>query len=64
MRRFYLIGAILGFIVPYLFFSQFLIEYGLDLGKFLEQMFGSPIAAFFTVDVIITSIVLWGFIFS
>ena len=64
MRRFYLLGAILGFLLPYYFFVSFLLEHGLNIGLFVEQMFGTPIAAFFAVDVLVTSVVLWGFIFS
>ena len=51
MRTFYLIGAILGFILPYIFFIQFLTENGLNLALFVQQMFTSPIAGFFSMHV-------------
>ena len=41
MLTFYLITAILGFILPYAFFVSFLAEYGLNLPLFLQQMFAS-----------------------
>jgi len=64
MRTFYLITATLGLILPYTFFGLFLAEYGFDLALFVRQMFASPIAAFFSVDVIVSSLVLWGFVYS
>ena len=64
MRAFYLIAAVLGFILPYIFFIQFLAENGLNLALFVQQMFASPIAGFFSMDVIISSIVFWAFLFS
>ena len=64
MRKLYMLGAILGFLIPYAFFVSFLLQYGLDLRLFVEQMFANPIAAFFATDVILTSLVLWVFIFT
>jgi hypothetical protein len=64
MRKIYLILSILGFILPYLFFIQFLSEYGFDLPLLVRQMFASPVAAFFSLDVIVSSLVLWVFVFS
>lgn len=64
MRKIYLLGAVLGFIIPYAFFIPFLLEHGLDVGRIVEQMFANPIASFFVVDVIVTSLVLWVFIFA
>lgn len=64
VKRLYIIGAFLGLVLPYTYFISFLLEHGLDLGLFIEQMFANPIASFFAVDVIISSLVLWIFIFS
>ena len=64
MRKVYLLGAILGTIVPYWFFIRFLAEDGLDISLFVEQTFGTPIAAFFVFDVLISALVLWAFILS
>ena len=64
MRKIYLIGAILGTIIPYSFFFQFLANNGLDISLFVKQMFGTPIAAFFVMDVLISALVLWAFVFS
>lgn len=63
-KRLYIIGAVLGFVLPYAYFISFLFEHGFDLGLFVEQMFANPIASFFAVDVIVSSLVLWIFVFS
>ena len=64
MRRIYLILSVLGLILPYYFLIRFIAENGLDLALLVQQMFGTPIAAFFSMDVIVSSLVLWAFVFS
>lgn len=63
-RNLYLLGAILGVTLPYAFFVPFLLENGPDVGLFAAQMVGTPIAAFFVMDVVVSSLVLWVFIFT
>ena len=63
MKRLYLFLAILGFILPFYFFGSFLIEYGLDLGELISQLFANDIATFFALDLIITAVVLCIFIY-
>lgn len=64
VRKLYLLGAIVGIIVPYYFFIQFLLLYGLDFGSLFELLFANPISIFFAADVIISALVLLVFIFS
>jgi hypothetical protein len=64
MRRLYLLIAVLGAVLPYYFFVPFLQEHGLDMGLFMSQLFQTRIGAFFTMDVIVSSLALWIFIFS
>jgi len=64
MRTIYFIASIIGFVVPYFFFVRFLREYGFNLPLLVQQMFANPIAAFFAADVIISSLVLWVFVFA
>lgn len=64
MRKFYLIAAGLGLLLPYLVLALFLRENGFDLVLFAEQMFASNVATFFVMDVLISSVVLWIFIFT
>lgn len=63
MKRFYLIGAILGALIPYAFLIQFFVQNGFDLPLFVQQLFANPAAAMFTADLLITSFVFWGFLF-
>ncbi|MBW4638447.1 MAG: DUF2834 domain-containing protein [Gloeocapsa sp. UFS-A4-WI-NPMV-4B04] len=59
----YLILCILGTILPYSQFVPFLIENGLDLKLFFEQLFINRISSFFGMDLIVSSLVLWVFVF-
>lgn len=53
----YLLLAIPGFIIPYYFLISFLMTHGFDAGLFFKQLFGTPISAFFAVDLIVSSVV-------
>lgn len=58
-RRLYFLLFIVGTVLPLLHLVRFLRENGLDPGLFIAQLFGTPISAFFGMDVIISSITLW-----
>lgn len=62
-RRLYLVGAVLGTVLPYAFFLPFVVEHGLDVPLMLRQLFANRISAFFGVDVVVSSLVLWVFVF-
>lgn len=59
MTRIYLLLAILGAIVPYVFFGNFMLEQGMDLTEFVRQLFATSPASGFTVDLLITSAAFW-----
>jgi len=59
LKRVYLLLAIAGGILPYLFFSQFIIENGLDIPAFISSLFVTPGASGFTADLLFTSFVFW-----
>jgi Terpene cyclase DEP1 len=59
----YLILCILGTVLPYSQFVPFLAEHGLNLQLFFEQLFVNRISSFFGMDLIVSSLVLWVFIF-
>ncbi len=61
MKRFYLILAVAGFVLPYYFFLSFLIANGLNLSLLIQQLFGTSISTFFAVDLLITASVFWVF---
>lgn len=52
----YLILCILGIVLPYSQFVPFLLEQGLNLNLFFEQLFVNRISTFFGMDVIVSSL--------
>ena len=53
--------AILGFILPYVFFIRILSENGLNLPLLIEQLMVNDISIFFAVDLVIATVVFWIF---
>ena len=64
MQWLYLIAAILGAILPLSQLTPFLLTYGFDMPLFFRQLFQNHVSAFFGLDVIVSSFVLWLFAFS
>ena len=64
MQWFFLVAAIVGTILPLRFLVPFLITNGLDLNLFFQELFQNNVSAFFGVDVIVSSLALWLFVFS
>jgi hypothetical protein len=63
MKYIYAFLCLLGFGLPYYFFVPFVLENGLNLPLFIAQLFANPVSAFFGADVVVTSVVLWVFIY-
>jgi hypothetical protein len=61
-KRIYLVLAIAGIVVPYVSFVPWLMDHGIDLSLMVEELFANRISAFFGLDVILSSIVLWTFV--
>ena len=59
MRPVYLTLAVLGALLPYLFFVRFLGSDDTSLAAFVSQLFATPPAGGFTVDLLITSLAFW-----
>ena len=59
----YLLLCVVGTIVPYSAFVPFVRAHGLNATVFVQQLFGTPVSAFFGMDVIVTSVVLWTFVY-
>ena len=55
--------CILGTALPYSQFIPFLREHGLDLSLFFQQLFANKVSGFFGLDVIVSSLVLWIFVY-
>ena len=61
-KRLYLGLCIAGTILPYSQLVPFLREHGLDPQLFVTQLFANRISAFFGLDVIVSSVVLWALV--
>jgi len=58
-RVLYLWLCVAGTLLPYAPFVHFLHEHGPNARIFFEQLFSNPVGAFFGMDVIVSSVVLW-----
>lgn len=58
----YLLLCVLGIALPYSQFIPWVLQNGLDLKLFVQQLFANRIGAFFGMDVLVSAIVLFGFI--
>ncbi|NJP11334.1 MAG: DUF2834 domain-containing protein [Leptolyngbyaceae cyanobacterium RU_5_1] len=64
LQALYLTFCILGTILPYSQFVPFLLEHGLDLQLFFEELFANRISSFFALDFTISTLVFLTFVFS
>lgn len=64
MKWLYLIGAVVGTVLPLSQLVPFLTTHGLDLALFVRQLFENHVSAFFGMDVLVSSLVLWLFVFT
>lgn len=64
MKTLYLIAAIRGAVLPVSQLIPFLQTHGLDLKLFFTFLFANHVSGFFGMDVIVSSVVLWLFVFS
>ena len=64
MKNVYLILAILGAIVPYVFFLQFFADAGFDAVGLLVAGFANGAAGGFTADLFFSSFVFWLYMFK
>lgn len=64
MKNVYLILAIVGAVVPYVFFLDFFAAEGLHLPGFAMALFVNGAAGGFAADVLISSAVFWVYLFS
>jgi hypothetical protein len=62
-KHVYLGLCVVGTILPLAALLPFLRTHGLDVSEFVDQLFGTPVSSFFGWDVIVSSVVLWAFVF-
>ena len=58
-KQFYMVLAIIGTVVPWLFFGRFFALNGIDIPLFLRSLFANGPAAGFSADVLISIVVFW-----
>ena len=61
MKQLYLVLAIVGAILPYVFFVQHFSSEGVSLSGFVAALFANGAAGGFTSDLLLTSTVFWMF---
>ena len=61
-KHVYLILCFLGIALPYSQFVPWILENGLHMKYFLQQLFANRIGAFFGLDVLVSAIVLFRFV--
>lgn len=64
LKTAYFILCVLGTVLPLSQFVPFLLENGLDLRLFLEQLFANRISAFFAMDMFVSAVILLVFVFQ
>ena len=62
LRHVYAALAVAGAILPLWQFAPFLREHGLAVSLVFQELFATPVSAFFGTDVIVSAIVLWVFV--
>lgn len=59
LKRFYLTMAIVGTVIPWLFFTSFIATEGVDLSLFITSLFVNGAAGGFSADILISATVFW-----
>ncbi|MEP4766380.1 MAG: DUF2834 domain-containing protein [Roseibium sp.] len=59
MKTFYLIAAILGTIVPWIFFAGFVSANGTDFSQFIQLLFANGPSSGLTADLLIATGIFW-----
>jgi hypothetical protein len=64
LRHLYLLLCLLGTVLPYWKLGPWVMEHGLDLALLSRELFASRIGAFFGLDVVVSAVVLFIFVFN
>jgi hypothetical protein len=62
LKHTYLVLCVLGFALPYSQFVPWVIENGLHMKYFVQQLFANRVGGFFGLDVLVSAIVLLRFV--
>ena len=63
-KNIYLVLVLLGLLIPYYFLFTFLGSNGLNISLLVQQLFANNISTFFAVDLVISIIVFWIYMFA
>ena len=63
-KSIYLFLTVIGLFLPYYFLIVFVRENGFDIPLMIQQLFANPISTFFAVDLIVSIIVFWIYLYS
>ena len=63
MKNFYLLGAVVGFVVPWAFFGSFFAAEGLNISLFISSLFDNGASGGFSADVLISAVnfLVWSY---
>jgi hypothetical protein len=61
-RHLFLALCFLGVLVPNVVLVPWLLEHGLDPGRFLDDLFANGVSAFFGLDVLVSAVALAAFV--
>ncbi len=64
MKRFYLLMAILGTVIPWIFFTRFIGVEGFDIPLFARSLFVNGAAAGFSADLLLSLLTFWVWSFA
>lgn len=64
MKKLYALLCVLGLVLPYYFLIPFLFSNGLDIPLVIAESFANQVSAFFAADVLVSSVVLWVFVYQ
>jgi hypothetical protein len=64
MKKIYLFFAIIGAVLPYIFFFQFISMEGINLTLFIQSLFLNGPSSGFSVELLLSSVVFWIYMFS
>ena len=64
MQKIYLTLCIVGTLLPFWPLIPWLQEHGLDVPLFIDHMFANGVAAAFSIDVLLSTVVLWVFVLT
>jgi hypothetical protein len=60
----YFVLCVVGTVLPYSHLIPFVRDHGLDISLLFQQLFANKISGFFGLDVIVSSVVFWVFVYS